>query len=712
MDLALVVLTFMTRIYLILLLLGFGLLGATMLAPTAMAQEEPNILVILADDLGYSDIGSFGGEISTPNLDAMANQGVRFTNFNVAPRCSPTRAALMTGHQNQKVGFDVLVGDGGRLNQNHVFLPEVLQANGYHTYLSGKWHLGATDNFGTNGTIPGNDNIDPRVRGFDHAFTFNASNHSADNWTPSDYRLLSSASPDNPAIAARTYQSHPGSTAYTQGTTFYQTDAIGDYTLDFLQHHRDRNTASGEDNPFFSYMAFGAPHFPVQAPKELVDQYVERYEAGWDAVRADRLESMIELGVVDADLVLTPRSDVPQTKSNSNTGAKSAEPVHQIRAWDSLSTTRQADLARRMATYAAMVDIVDQNVGRVLDDLEANDELDNTIVMFMSDNGGDAEWHEYGRRENEPARTGTSLLEMGANADDGEAVFVGSGWANVSNAPFVNYKHYTHEGGVNSPLIVRWGAGLDPGLVGGLVEDQLTVNDIMPTLLSLLDTDLPEQWTAQNGQAYDVEPFHSTLVSFDELLTDGVSVGEREYGIEHEGNRAYQRGEWKLVSANFVSPTRGTAKNEWELYNLADDPLEQNNLAGDPAYEAIYSELATKYSLWAFETNVNSSLEGLNSDFNFDGVQDSLDLQLFVSNWLARHGAGSIDTYMLGDRNTDGVNDLADWVLIRQDFIDAGAASLLSGMGQPVPEPCSGLAVSACLLLMLPGRGRRSRFLY
>ena len=658
---------------------------------SANAQPEPNVLIILTDDLGYSDIGSYGGEIDTPTLDQIAAEGVRFTNFNVAPRCSPTRAALLTGHQNHKLGFDVLIGDGGQLRQNHVFLPELLRDNGYHTYLSGKWHLGGTGNFGTNGVIPGNDSVDPRVRGFDHAFTFNGSGHSADNWNPSAYRLLSTASANNPAIAERTYQAHPGSTQYIQGTTFYQTDAIGDYTLDFLQHHRNRNAANDTTNPFFSYMAFGAPHFPVQAPKELVDSYVSRYSSGWDAVRADRLQRMIDLEIVDSDLLLPPRSDVPQTKSSPNTNPKSAEPTHQIRAWDSLSADRQTDLVRRMAAYAAMVDLVDQNIGRVVDDLQANGELDNTIIIFMSDNGGDAEWHEFGRRDNEPARTGQDLLDMGTNADGLETVFYGSGWANVSNTPFVNYKHYTHEGGVNSPFIVRWGDGLDSDLVGGLVDDHLTVNDIMPTLLSIVGIDLPEQYTAQNGQTYDVEPFHSTLVSFDQLLTDGVTIDQREFGIEHEGNRAYQIGEWKLVSSNFASPTRGTAANEWELYNLADDPLEQINLADEPAHQPIFNELVTKYALWAFETNVNNSLDTAQSDFNFDGVQDAVDLQLFINYWLTVHAdGGGIDSYKLGDRNFDGINDLADWALIRLDFAAAGASALLSSVslsGALVPEP-------------------------
>ena len=665
------------------------------------SAQNPNILLIMADDLGFSDLGSYGGEIDTPNLDALADNGLKFKNFNVAPRCSPTRGALMTGHQNHKLGFNVLIGNTGQLNQNHVFLPELLKANDYHTYLSGKWHLGNTTNFGNNGTIPGNQGVDPRVRGFDHAFTFNASGHSADNWNIGDYRLLSSASTGNPAITERTYQEHPGSTTYIPGTTFYQTDAIADYTLDFLQHHRDRNTAGGTNDPFFNFVAFGAPHFPIQAPKDLVDSYVSRYEAGWDAVRADRLDSMIDLGIIPADVVLTGRSDVPQTKSTSNTNAKSAEVTHQIRAWDTLDSDRQADLTRRMAAYAAMVDNMDHNIGRIIDDLDANGELDNTIVMFMSDNGGDAEWHEFGRRDNEPARTGLDLENMGTNADTGETVFYGSGWANVSNTPFVNYKHYTHEGGVNSPLIVHWPAGIDPNRAGEIVGDHTQVNDIMPTLLDVLEIDLPEQWQAQNGTIYDVENFDPTLRSLEDLITNGTPIGDREIGIQHEGNRAYQKGSMKLVSSNFAG-TDGTGANEWELYDLSVDPTEQNNLAGDPNFAAIYDELLLRYDFWAFRNNVTSSLTNLASDFNLDGLLNAADLQIFKDNWLQENsGQGTIGEFQLGDRNLDGINDLRDWALIRQDFAQAGNLSVLSAVMLTVPEPATFLLLAFAGTLFL-----------
>lgn len=670
----------------------------------ALAQSKPNILVFLADDLGYSDLGSYGGEIDTPNLDALADGGLRFKNFNVAPRCSPTRGALMTGHQNHKLGFSVLIGDGGQLNRNHVFLPELLKAEGYHTYLSGKWHLGNTTNFGSNGTIPGNDNVDPRVRGFDHAFTFNNSHHSADNWDLGQYRLLSDSSPGNPAITERTYQVHPGSATYIPGTTFYQTDAIADYTLDFLQHHRDRNSSGGPfstDDPFFAYVAFGAPHFPIQAPKDLVDSYITRYQAGWDAVRADRLTNMINLGIIPSDVLLTPRSDVPQTKPSPNTNPKSAEATHQIRAWSTLDATRQADLVRRMAAYAAMVDNMDQNIGRIIDDLDANGELDNTIVMFMSDNGGDAEWHEFGRRDNEPARTGSDLTFMGTNADTGEQVFYGSGWANVSNTPYINYKHYTHEGGVNSPFIVHWGDGIDPNRAGDIVDDHAMVNDVMPTLLEILNIDLPDQWQAQNGTTYNVDDFDPTLESLAGLITNGTPLGDREMGIEHEGNRAYQKGSMKIVSDNFVG-TDGQAANVWELYDLADDPTEQNNLAANPNHAAEFNELRLLYDLWAYRNSVDFSLSSLTSDFNLDGVLDSADVQAFASNWLQENsGELTVDTYMLGDRNFDGVNDLDDWYLIREDFMQAGAVEALSAFVVGVPEPGTILIAASAGLLSL-----------
>ncbi len=571
-------------------------IGIALCASTVGAQStQPNILIFLADDLGISDLSPYGGEINTPSLSQMATDGVKFTNYYVQPRCSPTRAAILTGHQNHKVGFSVLSGGGTPLTMNHVTLPEVLQANGYSTYMSGKWHLGRTNNFGTIApTIPGNDNIDPRVRGFDHAFTFTDSHHSKDNWLPGQYRVLTNSGIPQPTTR---YIADTDGVYEPQNNEFYQTDAIGDYALDFLQHHRNVNTLNGTDKPFFQYVAFGAPHFPLQAPKALVDQYVATYQAGWDALRADRLQGMINKGVIPSDVVLTPRSDVPPNNLNG-------EGLHQLRAWDTLAPDRQADLVRRMAIYAAMVEIVDQNVGRIMTDLQSNGELDNTIVMFMTDNGADAEWHDFGKRDTETIHTGAALANMGTAIGNPD-VFYGTGWANAGSTPYRNYKHYTHEGGIKSPLLLQWGDGLDPSLVGAIRDDLTHVTDIMPTLLDIAGVTMPTQWTALNGTNYNVEPLDVNVKSWENLLTNATAIGEREFGVEHEGNRAYRIGDWKLVSSNFTG-TDGTLANEWELYNLADDPTEINNLSASRPDKL--QELVNAYNQWAFRNGVISSL--------------------------------------------------------------------------------------------------------
>lgn len=716
--------------------LGVVLCLCGVFATPATAQLRPNILLLLADDLGFSSIETYGGDVETPHLDDLAASGAKFNNFYVQPRCSPTRAALMTGHQNHKVGFNVLIGDNGRLTQNHVFLPELLGDNGYDTYLSGKWHLGATDNFGSLGPIAGNGNVDPRVRGFDHAFTFIGSGHSERNWTIGDYRLLSD---DQGAGATFTapgdryvqdangdYNRYNASGVFTDSGSstpeFYQTDAIVDYSLDFLAHHRAKNAANGTSNPFFQYVAFGAPHFPIEAPREVVDKYATvnpdgsvtgRYAGGWDSVRSDRLQQMIAKGVIPSDLMLSPRGDA--YLSPNNDGGKV-----QLIPWEDVPVDRKPTLIRAMAVYAAMVDVVDQQIGRLVSDLKANGEFDNTLILFMTDNGANPEGDVYGLGDNpqqdDPPSgplTVNQLQLMGTAVDpipsDQRA---GTGWANVEASPYRNYKHFEHEGGIKSPLIASWPAGLAASLTSSSTDyadgnnDLMHITDVMPTILDLLDIDLPEQYTALNGDAYNVVDFNRNSVSWADLLTSGAPLGDREFGSMHENNRMYRKGDWKIVSSNYAgndgdgSTPNNTiasgespvliAANEWELYNLAADPSELHNLAGNPAYDAILNELLTKYSLWAFETNVNSSLPDATSDFNFDGEQDDADLALFIENWLRVHtGGGNIDSYMLGDRNFDGVNDLADWVLIRQDFLAAGQGALVSQLSLHAPEPCA-----------------------
>jgi arylsulfatase len=561
--------------------------GAGSSASRTGAARRPNVLLVLVDDLGYSDVGCYGGEIETPTLDGLAAEGAQFRDFYVQPRCSPTRASLMTGQTNQLLGFDVLTGDG-ELRRNHVFLPELLRADGYRTYLSGKWHLGGTANFG-----PSDVDRDPRVRGFDHVYRF--SGYAESPWDP-DTRLLSNT-PDtyrllSDAVEERSYRHDPDSTRYEPGETFYQTDAITDYALDFLEHDRRQNER-GERRPFFLYLAYGAPHFPLAAPRSLTEKYVSRYEAGWDAIREDRLQRMIDRGVVPSDVVLPPRGDVPARESGD-------WETHRVRAWESLSSERRTDLVRRMAVFAAMVEMIDRNLDRVLEALEEQDELEDTLVLFMSDNGACYEWHEFGHSADDGPRTGAALSRMGTAAAD-RGLKYGAGWANVGSTPYRLYKHFGHEGGIRSPLIVRWG-GLDDSLRDGLVDDVACSRDLVPTILDLLDVERPDAWTARDGQSYEVAAFDETCESLCDLLVDGESLGDREIAWEHEGNAAYRSARWKLVGKNFDG-TDGVPAYAWELYDLGDDPTETTNLAADQPERV--RELAGRWLDWAERNDVS-----------------------------------------------------------------------------------------------------------
>ena len=371
-------------------------------------RTPPNVVVVLADDLGFSDLGCYGGEIPTPNLDSLAAGGLRFRNFYNTARCSTTRCSLLTGLYSHQVASDPSQALPNLRNDNNVTIAELLGANGYRTYMAGKWHLGG-------GALAS------ESRGFQHVWRFaSATAHSADCWNTNAYTLIS----QNGEIANRTYA--PG--------TFYQTDAIGDYSVDYVNHH----LSQGDGKPFFLYMAFGAPHFPIQAPKAWVDTNVTAYAAGWDSVRYQRYTNMLAKGVVDARHPLSPRG---------GTAAHQAEPIEEIPAWNTLAADRQADLTRRMAIYAAMTRKVDYNIGRIVELLRQQGQLDNTVILVMSDNGGNHEGGRFGQTGgvvNAAPLTGTALDNMGLSGEPN--IHIGGGWANVNNTPFRISKHYNHEG--------------------------------------------------------------------------------------------------------------------------------------------------------------------------------------------------------------------------------------------------------------------------
>ena len=665
------------------LALECGLIVAAFFAPVRRSQgagQQPNILVILADDLGYSDTSPFGGEMSTPNLQQIADNGVRFRDFYVCPRCSNTRASLLTGLQSHQVGLPNLAADNTLLLKNNVFIPEVLKANGYNTYMSGKWHLGSTTNFGTIAT-DGTNPRDPRVRGFDDMWGF-TEGHSQDNFNPAAYRLVGTDVP------ARSYTATSGN---GQPGTFYQSDATADYALDFIHHNQQQNAATGDNKPFFEYVAFGSPHFPLQARDEWVDPLVSRYQVGWDVLRDQRLAKMKQLGLVDASVPLSPRSDVAQTGHG--------EATHEIRAWNTLPADRQADLARRMAIYAAMVERMDYNIGRIMSDLKSSGQLDNTIVMFMSDNGADGEWHEYGNDANQVPRTGAALDSMGTttNAVD-SGIMYGTGWANLGVTPYRNQKHYTNEGGILSPAMIQWNAGLSPSLVGKITNQVGDVRDIMPTVLEAAGVSYPTAWTDVAGDSYGVLAEQGQ--SLENFLKTGNTFTHKDLGWEHEGNRAYRMGDWKIVSQNFAAADGTPTANQWELYDLAADPNELNDLASDPQQSGRLSLMTEAYDRWAYQTNVTTTFPWSAADLNRDGQLTATDIQLFIAGWLQMAPVGNDATFARGDINLDGRTDLNDFTLLRNAFALVGRGSMLAGVAAMLPEPSSfvqiGLLIVGC----------------
>ncbi len=499
-------------------------------APIASAQggaepPVPNIVVILSDDMGYSDLGCFGGEVRTPHLDALAAHGVRLRQFYNTGRCCPTRASLISGLHPHQAGIGHMTnapgndhGDfgtpayQGHLDAGVTTLPEVLRDAGYTTLMAGKWHLGMDD-----------PSQYPLQRGFDRF-----------------YGLLAGATNFFQPFGNRGMTL--GNDPIATGEDFYFTDAVTDYALTFL----DEAEAHDDAQPFFLYLAYTAPHWPIQAPAEDIDRYRERYTAGWDALREERIARMRELGVIDEGWGLSER-DGP--------------------AWDTLEPAQQEELALRMAIYAAMIDRMDQNIGRVVAQLEAMGELDNTLILFFNDNGGCAEGGRFGGGPAEELET-----------ERGYFLTVGQMWANASNTPYRLYKHYVHEGGIATPAIVHWPAGMDGDGLGGFRDQSGYLPDVMPTLLDAARIP-PDDRPATAG------------VSLLGAWTDDAPLAERAMYWEHEGNAAIRVGSMKLVRRHAGDHTR------WELYDLANDRTERHDLAGDRP--EVVESLARQWQQWA-----------------------------------------------------------------------------------------------------------------
>lgn len=496
------------------------------------AADRPNILLIVADDLGYSDLGCYGGEIDTPHLDTLAASGVRLTRFYNTGRCCPSRACILTGQYPHRVGLGHMTQDigrpgyRGRVSPDALTIAQVLKTGGYRSFIAGKWHLGTED---------------PTKHGFEEFYGTLTSAKTF--WDPDHFLRL--------PTGHRKREYEPDN--------FYGTDAVTDHALNFLSQARE--TAN---QPWFLYLAYNAPHFPLQASKKDIAKYTDKYHDGWDVARRSRLKRMKQLGIVPESTQLTPRSpwwDYGEVNTGNNP------------EWTSLSEERRADLARRMAIYAAMVDRMDQNIGRVISDLKNADELHDTLIIFLSDNGACAEWDPHGfdikSSPNNILHTKEKLEHMG---EPGTFHSAGSGWANVSNTPWRLYKHYAHEGGVASPCIVRWPARWERH--GEIDHRPAHIIDLLPTFVDVADVKYQGKLKLP-GRSLDRQ-------------LNGLPLGTRPLFFEHESNRAILDGDWKLVAL----------KGEpWELYDTSTDRTESVNLAARKP--ELVAKLSRQWDEWA-----------------------------------------------------------------------------------------------------------------
>lgn len=492
---------------------------------TAAPAQPPNILVILADDMGYSDVGCYGSEIATPNLDGLAKNGLRFTQFYNTARCWPTRAALMTGYYPQQIRMDP---PQGRSPEWTRALPQLLKPLGYRSYHSGKWHVNGLPQTCADG------GFDHSYRLDDHDRNFNPRNLSEDD------RKLPPVPPNS---------------------GYYTATAFTDHAIRCLKEHAEKYARQ----PFFSYLAFTTPHFPLQAPPEDIARYRDKYLAGWEAIRAERYRRQKELGIVDCALSQAePRLRAPSGPPGVETNVGPGEVAYAL-PWNSLTEEQKRFQATKMALHAAMVDRLDQEVGRVLAQVKTMGTLDNTIVLFLSDNGASAEILLRGDGNDPAAAAGSA----------GSFLCLGPGWSTVANTPFRRHKIWVHEGGISTPLIVNWPKGI--AAHGELRHEVGHVVDLVPTLLELA------------GAKADSRPANAPPLPGRSLVPAFAKDGavKRDYVFwHHENNRALRIGDWKLVSA-------GIDADVWSLYDLATDRAESNDLANQEPKRV--SEMAARW---------------------------------------------------------------------------------------------------------------------
>ncbi len=516
-----------------------------------MKTNKPNVVLILNDDMGYSDLGCFGGEVKTPNLDRLAANGLSYSQFYNTARCSPSRASLLTGLHPHQTGVGILTYDSGpegyagNLNHRCVTIAQALKANGYRTYMSGKWHVASSLTKPTDTW--------PLQRGFD---AFYGTIIGAGSFYDPNTLTRGNENIEHEAKA-------PG---------FFYTDAISDQAVAYIEEHRREHP----DTPFFEYVAYTAPHWPLHAHDEDIAKYKGRFDEGWDTLREKRLDKLVRSGILDRQWQLSPRDPTqpPWTEAEH-------------KAW----------LARCMEVYAAQIDRMDQGIGRILAALEKRGELDNTIVIFLADNGACAEdipedvpidelvdklmIAKAHTRDGQPVHFGNDPSRMPGPENTYQSY--GQAWANLSNTPFRYYKHFTHEGGIATPLIVHWPAGIADK--GGVRHAPGYLPDIMATVLDLTGSEYPRSF-----EGHAIEPLEGTSLA-PTFARDGMARGAMFW--EHEGNAAVRLGKWKLVRAY---------PGSWELYDMEADRTELHDVAAlNPERVA---DMTRQYEAWAARCGV------------------------------------------------------------------------------------------------------------
>jgi arylsulfatase A-like enzyme len=502
-------------------------------AADAPKQARPNVLIILADDMGFSDAGCYGGEIATPNLDSLAKNGLRFTQFYNTARCWPSRAAILTGYYAQQVRRDTVPGiksgsQGVRPGWAKL-LPDMLRPLGYRTYHSGKWHVDGK----------------PLQNGFDHSYSLlDHDRHFTPKSHTEDDKPL-------PPVDAK--------------SGYYSTTAIAEHAIKCLKEHAEKYS----DKPFLEYLAFTSPHFPLQAPPEDIARYRKTYLAGWDAMREERWERLKGLKIGGTSLSAIERELGPPYAFPDAMKKLGPNELNRPLPWKDLTAEQREFQANKMAVHAAMVDRMDREIGRVLAQLRAMGAMDNTLILFLSDNGASAEIMVRGDGHDPNAECGTGATFLS----------IGPGWSSLANTPFRRHKTWVHEGGIATPLIVHWPKGITAR--GEMRHSPGHIIDLVPTILEAVGGKRLETW---EGQPVPALPGKSLVPLF---TKDGTVTHESIWWL-HEGNRALRVGNWKIVAAGKDTP--------WELYDMTTDRSESRNQAKEQPDKV--RELAT---IWTRE---------------------------------------------------------------------------------------------------------------